>query len=86
MAMNKTIASDQICFGLNRQLNESSISTYLQLLGKEEMADMLSCRLTDAEIEEILNLFTRLLKTHLSEAEYHGIFLQDSGKKENITK
>ncbi|MFV0437645.1 MAG: cytoplasmic protein [Desulfopila sp.] len=77
MTHDDIIAPNQICFGLNRQLDESSIAAYLRLLGRQEMADLLSSRLADSEIEEILNLFTRILHAHLSEDEYHKIFLQD---------
>ena len=34
-------------------------------------------RMTQEELEEVFNLLTRLLKTHLSEEEYHGYFLKD---------
>ena len=39
------------------------------------MAETLSSRLTSEEIDEILSLFTRLMKKHLAENEYHRIFL-----------
>jgi len=74
--MKNTLSPDQICFGLNHQLDQSSISCYLQLIGRQELADTLASRLSGEEIEEILNLFSRLLKKHLSENEYHTIFLQ----------
>lgn len=80
--MHTAISPDKICFGLNRQLDESSISCYLQLIGRAEMADTLATRLSEAEINEIVDLFTALMKRHLSESEYHTLFLRDttSGK------
>jgi len=74
--MKNTLSPDQICFGLNRELDQSSISCYLQLIGRQELADTLASRLSGEEIEEILNLFSRLLKKHLSGNEYHTLFLQ----------
>ena len=34
-------------------------------------------RLTDQELADIFDLVTRLLKTHLTEKEYHHLFLKD---------
>lgn len=72
----KNISPDQICFGLNRQLDESSISCFLQLAGRPEVTETLAPRLTSAEINDIVDLFSRLLKTHFSEKEYHTLFLR----------
>ena len=33
---------------------------------------------TDQELEEIFNMLTQLLRTHLTENEYHTLFLKDS--------
>jgi len=76
--MNTKLSPDHICFGLNRQLDESSISTYLQLIGRKEMADTLATRLTETEIHEIVDLFTVLMKRHFTEKEYHELFLRDA--------
>jgi hypothetical protein len=37
----------------------------------------LMSRLSDDEISEIFDLITRLLKKHLSNEEYHQLFLKD---------
>lgn len=34
-------------------------------------------RLTDEELEEIFSLVTRLLRKHLTDSEYHTLFLKD---------
>ena len=34
-------------------------------------------RMTDAELEEIFELIHRIMKNHLSEAEYHRLFLKE---------
>lgn len=77
-------SASKICFGLNRQLDESSLSCYLQLVGRAEMADLLASRVTPQEIEEIINLFSRLMKTHLSSTEYHRLFLRRQTKHEPV--
>jgi hypothetical protein len=34
-------------------------------------------RMTDEELAEIFHLISRLLKNHLTESEYHHLFLKD---------
>ncbi|MEK6201330.1 MAG: hypothetical protein N2A40_02765 [Desulfobulbaceae bacterium] len=69
--------SQQICFGLNQQLDQQSFSIFLQLAGRPEFADLLSQRLSEEEIHGFVDFFTALLKRTLSEEEYHRLFLQD---------
>jgi hypothetical protein len=38
---------------------------------------LITKRMTDAEMLELFNLINRLLKNHLTEAEYHSLFLKD---------
>ncbi len=44
---------DQICFGLNRQLDIQSFSCFLQLIGRPEFADILAQRLSSTEIDAV---------------------------------
>ena len=66
---------DQICFGLNRELDIQSFSCFLQLIGRPEFADTLASRLSSSEIDAFVNQFTGILKQHYSEEEYHRLFL-----------
>jgi hypothetical protein len=36
-------------------------------------------RMTEAELLETFEFITRLLKKHLTESEYHQLFLKDDG-------
>ncbi len=72
-----TLDSNQICFGLNQQLDQQSFSFFLQLAGRQEFSDFLSQRLSEQEIHSFINFFTGILKRNLSEEEYHRLFLQD---------
>lgn len=67
---------DLIGFGLNRETDEKTILYYLQKFSDDTLMQNLLTRLTDSELEEIFNLLTRLLKNHLSDAEYHRLFLK----------
>ena len=72
------IQPDQICFGLSSQLDKDSLSCFLQLAGNKEFADVFASRLSSEEIDGLVNAFMDLLRRHLSEAEYHRLFLRDA--------
>jgi len=78
-----TIQPDQICFGLTSQLDKESFSCFLQLAGRREFSDVLAGRLSSEEIEGFIDSFMVLLRRHLSEDEYHRLFLQDNGPHHN---
>jgi hypothetical protein len=71
------IQPDQICFGLTSQLDKESFSCFLQLAGRCEFSDLLADRLSSDEIGNFIDSFMVLLRRHLSEDEYHSVFLQD---------
>jgi hypothetical protein len=64
-------------FGFNRETDENTIVYYLQKFSDDRVMQTLVKRLTDQELTDIFDLLTRLLKTHLTEKEYHGLFLKD---------
>ena len=68
----------KICFGLTEDIDRQSLATFLRLGGQEEFSKLFAARLSSAEILQFVDLFMRLLRKHLSEDEYHGIFLGDS--------
>jgi len=65
-------------FGLDRATDESALIVYLQKFADDELMETMKARLTDGEIEEIFGLISRLLKKHLTEDEYHRLFLKDA--------
>jgi len=68
---------DLIGFGLNRETDENTILYYLQKFSDDSLMENLLAKLTDDELKEIFDLLTRLLKNHLSEVEYHRLFLKN---------
>ena len=64
-------------FGADRRTDESTVIYYLQKFSDDRLMQQLVGRLTDTELEEIFNLVNRLLKAHLTEPEYHRLFLKD---------
>jgi TorA maturation chaperone TorD len=71
------IPADEICFGLDRATDERSLALFLQLFCREEFLQTLIPRLGDAEIEQLVDHLTGLMRRHLREDEYHQLFLGD---------
>ena len=64
-------------FGFNRETDENTIIYYLQKFSDDELIQALVKRLTDQDLADIFDLLTRLLKAHLTEKEYHHLFLKE---------
>jgi len=65
----------QMCFGLNLELDQESLTCFLQLMGRPELAENLANRLSSEDIQEIVHYFTGVLKKNMTEDEYHELFL-----------
>ena len=63
--------------GLDRETDENTIICYLQKFSDDTLIKELVKRLTDEELEEIFSFLTRLLRKHLTDSEYHTLFLKD---------
>jgi hypothetical protein len=66
-----------IAFGLSRADDERSITAFLQKFSDDSLMKLLAPRLSDQEIETLVNLLTGLLRRHLTDGEYHEHFLKD---------
>jgi hypothetical protein len=64
-------------FGLDREHDQNAIIYYLQKFSDDALLQTLVERLSDDELNEIFSLVNRLLKRHLTESEYHRLFLKD---------
>ncbi len=62
-------------FGLNRATDEQSLITFLRLFGDHRLTNTLVPRMTEEEIHQVVDLLTRVMRTHLSSDEYHSLFL-----------
>lgn len=67
-----------IGFGLNRESDMDTVTYYLQKFSDDHLMALLRKRLTDEDRRAIFDLISRLLRTHLSESEYHRYFLKDN--------
>lgn len=68
---------DLVGFGLDRETNENTVIYYLQKFSDDRLMENLLKKMTDDDLGEIFFMITRLLKTHLSDSEYHTLFLKD---------
>ena len=64
-------------FGLDRGTDEASLTVYLQMFADDDFMAVMRRRMTDEEIEEMIDHINRLLQKHLSNEEYHSLFLKD---------
>jgi hypothetical protein len=64
-------------YGADRETDENTIIYYLQKFSDDRFMALITKRMTDDELLELFNLVNRLLKNHLSEPEYHRLFLKD---------
>jgi hypothetical protein len=64
-------------FGLDRQTDEDSLVVYLQKFSDDELASILKKRMTEAEINQVVDLIHALMHKHFTEDEYHRLFLKD---------
>lgn len=63
--------------GLDRETDENTIIYLVQKFADDRLMQVLVKRMTDEELEELFSHITRLLRSHLSETEYHLLFLKD---------
>jgi hypothetical protein len=73
--------SGLVGFGLNREIDENTVFYYLQKFSDDTVLTQLIKRLSDSELDEIFSLISRLLNKHLTESEYHRLFLKDDPAK-----
>lgn len=64
-------------FGMDRASDEETIMFYLQKFSEDTFMKAFLPRLSDRELEEIYDWVNTFLKKHVSEDEYHSLFLKD---------
>ena len=67
----------EVAFGFSREIDEKSLIYYLQKFSDDDLAKVLVPRLSDLEMERLFSLISELMRSHLSDSEYHELFLKD---------
>ena len=63
--------------GLDRKTDEFTITYYIQKFADDDLMKILRSRMSDSDIEALANILFRIMKTYLTEEEYHIYFLKD---------
>ena len=72
-----TSGAESISFGFDRSTDERSLALFLACFADRKLLDTLVPRLADDEIPAIVDFITGLMHKHLSEKEYHRLFLSE---------
>ena len=64
-------------FGLNRETDENTIIYYLQKFSDDQLMQVLKSRIQDHELAALFDILSELLRKHLTEDEYHRLFLKE---------
>ena len=62
-------------FGLNREVDECTLTYYLQKFSDDDLMALIRPRLSESDLEALFDMVSRMLKKHLKEDEYHQYFL-----------
>ena len=66
-------------FGMDRSSDEETVIFYLQKFSDDALIKLLVNKMSDDELEEIYSLINRILKAHITEDQYHKLFLKEGG-------
>lgn len=64
-----------IAFGLSREVDEASFKYFIQKFSSDELLETICGRLSDEELHSTITHLTGLMRNHLSDEEYHRLFL-----------
>ena len=64
-------------FGYDRETDEKTTMYYLQKFSDDRHLETIIPRLTGDELSQLFEMLSKLMKNHLSDSEYHHLFLKD---------
>ncbi|MDR1487374.1 MAG: cytoplasmic protein [Deltaproteobacteria bacterium] len=64
--------------GFDRETDLATLQVYLQKFSDDDLMERLLPRLSEEELADFFRLLAVTLKKHLSDAEYHDLFLKQS--------
>ena len=75
--INENVSAHSIVFGFDRDTDEKSFKLFLQRFAHKKVVTALIPRLQDKEILATVDFLTAIMQKHLSEEEYHDLFLAE---------
>jgi hypothetical protein len=73
----KKVQAHAIVFGFDRATDEQSLQIFLQRFTDKKILAVLLPRLQDEDIFKTVDFLTAIMQKHLSEKEYHTLFLAE---------
>lgn len=73
----KTAPPHAIVFGFDRGTDEESLLLFLQRFTDKKVLDVLLPRLQEEDIFSTVDFLTAIMQKHLSDHEYHSLFLEE---------
>ena len=64
-------------FGLSRDVDEKTITYYLQKFSDDEFMELIRGRMTAPDMEALFDMVTSLMKKYITDEEYHRYFLKE---------
>ena len=64
-------------YGMDRQTDENTVQVYLQKFSDDDLMKTILKRMTDDDLNEVFEITSKMLKKHLTEPEYHQLFLKE---------
>ena len=65
-----------VMYGMDRETDEAALAVYLQKFSDDGLLKTVLPRLEQTQMDALFDLLGALLRTHLSETEYHELFLK----------
>ena len=66
-----------IAFGFDRATDERSFGLFIERFADRKLMETLLPRLQDEDIQATVDFLTGIMRKHLSEKEYHSLFLAE---------
>lgn len=77
MGKKKSIDAHSIVFGFDRKTDERSLELFIERFADKKFLEILLPRLQDKDISGMVDFLTGIMHKHLSEEEYHRLFLAE---------
>ena len=77
MGKKKSVDAYSIVFGFDRATDERSLELFLERFADKKLLKTMLPRLQDKDILDTVNFLTDMMHKHLSEKEYHSLFLAE---------
>lgn len=74
---DSTNSAGEIAFGFDRETDERSLGIFIGRFADRSLLETLVPRMDDDDIYALVDLCSGLMKKHLSEKEYHSLFMAE---------